>query len=95
MISLISLIQKGPFGSLSNGEPERTRVDPPRQGLSSTAPGRLQAMEDDPETDSSNLIKVNQNPEQAGRHLPLAQTSLFKPLIPPPFLSFLPLFFLS
>ena len=49
----------GPFGNLANsGEAERTRVDP-RQGLSSTAPGRLQAMEDTQEVDSSTLFKVS------------------------------------
>jgi hypothetical protein len=51
---------------LTNGEPERSRSDP-RQGLSSTAPGRLQADDDNQEPDSSTLFKVTLGTRESSR----------------------------
>ena len=49
----------GPFGGVSSvaAEPEYVRVEP-GQGLSRTAPGRLQGMDEDSDEETSNLFKV-------------------------------------
>ncbi len=58
-----SIYLQGPFGSILNGvpEPEIVRVEP-GQGLSRTAPARLQALDDDSEDEHSNLVKVENQP---------------------------------
>ena len=54
---------QGPFGGILNGvpEPEIVRVEP-GQGLSRTAPARLQALDDDSDDEHSNLVKVENQP---------------------------------